>query len=61
MERNGYAKGVYIGDTKKDREAALRAGVPFIHAAYGFGEVEAPDSVIRSLSELPETISALLG
>ena len=61
MERNGYAKGVYIGDTKKDREAALRAGVPFIHAAYGFGEVEAPDGVIRSLSELPETISALLG
>ena len=61
MERNGYAKGVYIGDTKKDREAALRASVPFIHAAYGFGEVEAPDGVIRSLSELPETISALLG
>lgn len=61
MERNGYSKGVYIGDTKKDREAALQAHVPFIHAAYGFGNVENPDGVINSLSELPETISCLLG
>ena len=57
MERNGYTKGVYIGDTKKDREAALQAGIPFIHAAYGFGAVEAADGVIRSLSELPAVIA----
>ena len=54
MERNGYTKGIYIGDTKKDREAALQAGLPFIHAAYGFGKAENPDGVINALSELPE-------
>ena len=59
MERNGYSKGIYIGDTKKDREAALLAGVPFIHAAYGFGAVESADGVIRSLSDLPAEISRL--
>ena len=60
MERNGYAKGVYIGDTKKDREAALQAGIPFIHAAYGFGTVDSADAVIHSLSDLPAEISRLL-
>lgn len=60
MERNGYSKGVYIGDTKKDREAALQAGVPFIFAAYGFGEAENPDGVIHSLSDLPAAVETLL-
>ena len=60
MERNGYAKGIYIGDTKKDQEAALLAGIPFIHAAYGFGAVENPDGVIHALSELPEALKAVI-
>lgn len=59
MERNGYTKGIYIGDTKKDQEAALLAGIPFIHAAYGFGEVLNPDGIIRKLSDLPAEISRL--
>ena len=61
MERNGYAKGVYIGDTQKDRDAALQANVPFIHAAYGFGTVDTSDGVIHSLSELPAEIARLIG
>ena len=60
MERNGYTKGIYIGDTKKDREAALLAGIPFIHAAYGFGTVDSPDGMIHALSELPPEIRKLL-
>ena len=60
MERNGYTKGLYIGDTKKDQEAALLAGIPFIHAAYGFGKTENPDGVIRSLAELPSAVAKLL-
>ena len=60
MERNGYTKGIYIGDTKKDREAALLAGIPFIHAAYGFGEVPDAAGVIHSLADLPETIEAIV-
>ena len=59
MDRNHYAKGVYIGDTKKDREAALQAHIPFIHAAYGFGAVDAADGVIHSLSELPAVIAEM--
>ena len=61
MERNGYKKGIYIGDTKKDREAALQAGIPFIHAAYGFGKVESSDGTIQKLSDLPAEISRMIG
>ena len=53
MERNGFSRAVYIGDTRKDQEAARAAGIPFIHAAYGFGEAERPEGVIHSLAELP--------
>ena len=61
MERNGYSKGIYIGDTKKDQEAALLARIPFIHAAYGFGTVDSPDGIIHSLSDLPAEITRLIG
>ena len=60
MERNGYTKGVYIGDTKKDREAALQANVPFILADYGFGTVDSPDGIISSLKDLPGEILRVL-
>jgi len=59
MERRGYRKGIYIGDTNKDREAALLAGIPFIHAAYGFGAVPDADGVIHSLRELPAAVERL--
>ena len=59
MKRNGFESAVYIGDTRKDQEAAILAGVPFIHAAYGFGQVSDADAVIHSLSELPEVIRHL--
>ena len=56
MERNGYRKAVYVGDTRKDQEAAQAAGIPFIHASYGFGKTEEPDGVIASLTDLPALI-----
>ena len=56
MERNGYRKAVYVGDTRKDQEAARAAGIPFIHASYGFGETDSPDGVITALADLPEMI-----
>ena len=59
MERNRVSKAVYIGDTQKDQDAAKLAGIPFIHAAYGFGEVLSPDAVIRSLAELPGIADAM--
>lgn len=42
VERNHLQKPVYVGDTAIDAAAAAKAGVPFIHAAYGFGEVDCP-------------------
>ncbi len=51
-ERLGLQAPVYVGDTPLDYEAAKAAGVPFIHAAYGFGKVEGVPSIQKPL-ELP--------
>lgn len=59
MDRNGFSRAVYIGDTGKDQEASRLAGIPFIHAAYGFGRAENPEGVIHSLAELPAEIARL--
>ena len=40
VERNKLKKTVYVGDTQGDLEACKLAGVPFIWAEYGFGQVE---------------------
>ena len=59
MERNGFSRAVYIGDTRKDQEAARMAGIPFLHAAYGFGQTKEPEGVLHALTELPEAIDRL--
>jgi len=61
MQRNGFEKGIYIGDTQKDGDASRAAGTLFIHAAYGFGTDNAPDAVINDFSELPDAVSRLTG
>lgn len=61
LERNGIDRAVYLGDTQSDMEAADRAGIPFIHAAYGFGRPDRETPAIKDLSELPAMVSALLG
>ena len=40
MEKYNIKNCAYIGDTQGDYEATVEAGVPFIFAAYGFGEPE---------------------
>lgn len=40
IEKRGLKNPVYVGDTGGDAEASRRAGVPFVYASYGFGEVE---------------------
>lgn len=37
MRRNQIRDACYIGDTQGDMLAARKAGLPFIHARYGFG------------------------
>lgn len=52
MERNSIKEAVYVGDTIGDYESAKAAGLKFAFASYGFGEVENPDYVLRSFSDL---------
>lgn len=52
MERNGLKAPVYVGDIESDRQAAAEAGIPFCHASYGFGSVEAPDYAVSSFPDL---------
>ncbi len=59
--RNGLRAPVYVGDTAMDEQSAREAGVPFIHAAYGFGQATAPDAVIESPSALPRVIGQMEG
>ena len=51
VRRNNLKNPVYVGDTIKDMLSSQEAGVDFIHAAYGFGEVDC-EKKINSLSEL---------
>lgn len=60
LERNGVERAVYVGDTTGDLVAARLAGIPFVHAAYGYGQVPEPDAAIQSLRELPEAVKKLL-
>lgn len=59
MERNHFKKGIYVGDTLRDQESAQGAGIPFIHAAYGFGRAVNPEGVIDRLSDLPAAVRTL--
>lgn len=59
-ERNGLSKAVYVGDIQGDYEATMAAGLPFIHAAYGFGKISAPVSKIHALKELPHVAADVL-
>ena len=58
VERNGWTNPVYVGDTQADANASEEAGVPFIFARYGFGDVKKYYDVIDSLPELVEKLMA---
>ncbi len=50
----GLQAPVYVGDTPGDLAASRAAGVPFIFAAYGFGQLTAAEAPVRiaQLSDL---------
>ena len=56
MERNQVNRAIYVGDTQGDRDAAVSAGVPFIHAAYGFGKVAQDVPRLQRITELPRLL-----
>ena len=56
IKRNNLKNPIYVGDTQGDANAAKFAGVPFIFAEYGFGEVEEYNESIKSFNELLKLI-----
>ena len=60
ISRNGFEKAIYVGDTKSDENAAKEAGISFVYASYGFGEVDSYDAVINSFGEIKTIADELL-
>lgn len=54
IERNNIKNAVYIGDTQGDRQSAIDAGIPFVYAEYGFGNVDEYDYKIKQFEDLLE-------
>ena len=52
MERNGLKDPVYVGDPQGAADACAEAGISFIFAEYGFGNVPDADMRIRRCSDL---------
>ncbi len=59
MQRQGITDCIYIGDTQGDADAAKQAGVTFIHAAYGFGQVDACAAALDDIRSLPQTVKTM--
>ena len=58
-QRNGLEKAYYIGDIQGDYDSATQAGADFIHAAYGFGTINADVPRLERFSDLPELLEKL--
>lgn len=61
MNRNNIQKAVYVGDTFWDYKSSTAAGLPFIHASYGFDNVKEAKWKINSLSELVTLVPEIIG
>lgn len=60
IKRNSFEKALYVGDTENDEKETHLAKIPFVHAAYGFGEAKNPEGSINALNELPPLVEKLL-
>lgn len=54
LERNKLDQAVYVGDIQGDYDASCKAGINFIHAAYGFGTIDACVPKISTFTELAQ-------
>lgn len=52
VERNNLKNPIYVGDTTGDKNAAKMAGVPFVFAKYGFGDVKDYEYAIDKIEEI---------
>ena len=56
LERNGFVKSIFVGDTQGDCDAARFAGIPFVFASYGFGKADSPDYTIKAFPEIIDIV-----
>ena len=56
IERNNLQSPVYVGDTQGDADSCKTAGIPFIFAEYGFGDVPDARTRIHTFSDLTKQI-----
>ncbi|NCB42077.1 MAG: HAD family hydrolase [Clostridia bacterium] len=61
VERNHLDRCLYIGDTQKDCDAADLAGMPFVHAAYGFGEINKIVPKVETFEDIIPFAKAFFG
>lgn len=59
VKRNDLEKAYYIGDIQGDYDATMKAGIDFIHAAYGFGTINATVPELEKFSALPELLESI--
>ena len=56
IERNNLQSPVYVGDTQGDADSCKTAGIPFIFAEYGFGDVPEAQTRIHMFSDLTKLL-----
>ncbi len=61
IARNGIDRAIYVGDTQGDLDSADFAGIPFIHAAYGFGTINKKTAQANSFEEIPNIVKEIFG
>jgi phosphoglycolate phosphatase len=54
IKRNNIKLAYYVGDTQIDYEATRKAVIPFIYAAYGFGDVLHYEYRINAVTDLKQ-------
>ena len=59
-ERNNVDAAVYVGDTDGDYNATCFAGLPFIHAAYGYGKPHETTPYITSFEQLTDKVKRMV-
>jgi phosphoglycolate phosphatase len=52
VEKHNLKSPIYVGDTQGDLNASREAGVKFVFASYGFGQVDSYDGVIEKPDDL---------
>lgn len=51
-EKHALENPMYVGDTDSDSRETMKAGFPFVFAAYGFGDTQAFDLCFNSFQDL---------